>query len=178
MHPEKNLICANANLVADLFAPESVGLISIFNVLYHLWIENELDILRGRNYILRPGGTLIITEPAFRILMRNHDVQALGKTRYSLKEFDRLLEKAGFELLVGTYWNSASFLPALLLTIYEKIALPNDAIFYQNNIAELKLPGKTINRLILNLLNIERLILQIIPKIPIGVSLLCIARKK
>src|SRR5262249_32618986 len=46
------------------FRDETVHAVTVFNVLYHTWIADEVPVLRDVARILRPGGLLLATEPA------------------------------------------------------------------------------------------------------------------
>jgi SAM-dependent methyltransferase len=64
--------------------------------------------------VLRPGGILVMTMPAYQWMFSYHD-QAVGNLRrYSRNEVGCLLAKAGFHLEVSTYWNMLPFPFAVL----------------------------------------------------------------
>jgi hypothetical protein len=125
---------------------------------------------------LRPGGTVLITEPAFRLLMRGLDVADMGKTRYRIKDFDSLLANLGFAQIRCTYFNSISFAPAFILAMIQraKCFRRKEEIGIAS---ELKIAGPGFNKIVLQLLNIERLIIKFAGRMPFGVGLLCAARK-
>lgn len=175
-HPEYKFIQGDANKLSSLFLPETFDLVSIFNVLYHKCITNENNVLKEAYDILKPGGYLIVTEPAFRILWRRHDVLVMGKTRYRLIEFESMLSEIGFEHIQSTYFNSISFLPALVLAWLERsnvLKSGDDS----GGVDELKMAGPVINKLMLGFLNLERFIIKVFKRIPVGVSLLSITRR-
>lgn len=168
----------DANNLADIFAPESFGLVTIFHVLYHEWISSEQSVLQQVHRILKPGGYVVITEPSFNILKRNHDIQDMGKRRYLLKPFEDMLTNAGFTLISGTYFNSISFLPALATKYLEKISMNKSQITDPDSeVKELQMPNTIINELLIKAIGLERMLIRLFGKAPFGVSLLCIARK-
>lgn len=171
-------IQGDANHLSHLFEPESFGLITIFNVLYHEWIINELDVLRQCNNILSPGGIIVVTEPAFNILKRRHDIQAMGKRRYRLGQFEGLLKAAGLKVIAGTYFNALSFLPAFFLSLMDRLYdIKKKGIIKENFVKELQMPGNKIDRILLRLMDAERKIISSTSKLPFGVTLMCIAQK-
>jgi SAM-dependent methyltransferase len=175
-YPQYKFIKGDMNRLQELFIEGQFDIVTILNVLYHQWIESERDILRQVYHILKPGGTVLITEPAFKFLMRGMDVAGMGKTRYRIKDFDSLLSDIGFVQIRCTYFNSISFPPAFILAMIQKAKC-----FRRKEeigvASELKIAGPGFNEIVLRLLNIERLIIKFAGRMPFGVTLLCTARK-
>lgn len=175
--PKYKFMHGDTNCLLNFFPQESFDLITIFNVLYHKWILDDLKVLKQVCTILKPGGYFVIIEPAFNILTRKHDFQVMGRKRYSLKECEKLLTNAGFRLIKSTYFNSISFIPACIIVFIDYITrLKNKQFKKSKLVKEIQMPPFLINKLLLTLLSIERQIIKL-SKIPIGVSLFCIARK-
>ncbi len=175
---DNKFVCGDANYLANIFSPKSFGLVSIFNVLYHEWIKDDLNVLVQCNKVLIPGGILVVTEPAFNFLMRKHDYQAMGKRRYNLSLFRKMLSDSGFTVLFATYYNVLSFVPALILAFLNiMISNQKNSVPENDYVKELQIPMDNINNLVSFLMNIETKAIKILPKLPIGVTLLCIARK-
>ncbi|HBR15123.1 MAG TPA: hypothetical protein DD723_06235 [Candidatus Omnitrophica bacterium] len=170
------LIRGDANHLDKLFLPETFGLVTVFHVLYHQWIRDEGDILKQAFRVLKPGGYLVITEPAFPCLTRRHDLQDMGKTRYRLGSFQRMLREAGFEIIMGTYVSAVSFLPAFVIKWVERLGKINDS-GADDLVEELELPPDWVNQLLLGIMGIERKIICWTGYIPVGTSLLCVARR-
>lgn len=78
---------------------ETFDLVVDFNVLYHRWIEDPVLVLSRLCTGLRPGGFLVVSEPAFESLKREHDLVGFGSRRWSRREIRGLVEAAGFELV-------------------------------------------------------------------------------
>ena len=64
--------------------------------------------------VLRPGGVLILTLPAYRWMYSYHDRQVGNLRRYSRGETASLLQGSGFRPLAMTYWNTLTFPLAVL----------------------------------------------------------------
>ena len=67
---------------------------------------------------LRPGGVLVVNEPAHRWLFSYHDVSVGGRHRFSSTGLKALLREAGLEPVYSTHWN---FLPLPLVWIRRKL---------------------------------------------------------
>lgn len=74
----------------------SFDLIALFDVLEHLpQDESVLECIRG---MLRPGGRLLVTVPAYPSLWSYFDEAALHQRRYTPVELRSKLRTAGFEI--------------------------------------------------------------------------------
>jgi len=175
--PKYHFKLGDANKLTKIFSKKSFDLITIFNVLYHRWIINEQNILEQINTLLKPGGYLVITEPAFDFLKREHDIIGMGKCRYNLPYFEKKLRKIGFKIITSTYFNSISFLPAFIIAFYDRFSINKTIVLKNEEPAELQIPPILLNKFLLKLMNIETKIIKLVGKMPFGVSLLIIAQK-
>ena len=173
-HPEADLRLGDGNDVAEAFAEASFDLVALFNVLYHAWIEDDARMLSHVRGILKPGGLVIITDAAFRCLFRRHDRLDYGKRRYRLGQMRSLLEQAGFEWVNGTYFNMSCFPLAWVLARWDRVRTTDDA---DTPIGELALPPRSINAGMKLLMDLERGLIRLFGRLPLGVSLLCVARR-
>lgn len=64
--------------------------------------------------VLRPGGALVLTMPAYRWMYSYHDRQVGNLWRCSRGELLALLRAAGFHPVSATYWNTLPFPLAVL----------------------------------------------------------------
>jgi len=71
-------------------------------------------------WVLRPGGHLLITAPAYPGLFGAHDFALGHKTRFREKELVRGLEDAGFKIELSGHYYGLVFPAALLLKLYQK----------------------------------------------------------
>lgn len=154
------------------FKDGSFGVITSLDVLEHL--EDESKALRSFHRVLDKRGLLLLTVPAFNILWSPRDLILNHKRRYTLVSLRRVLEKAGFEVVRCTYTDSFYF-PGLLLyglicRFFKQTAVSKNTIFV------LSLPA-WLGTLFEWFLRIERKLLKYI-NIPLGVSIICVARKK
>ena len=87
-------------------------LITMLDVLEH--VDDDARVLASLFRLLRPGGSLILTVPAYPFLWSEHDVALHHKRRYVGRELRAKVLDAGFEIrrMSGLV---SSFLPAVLL---------------------------------------------------------------
>jgi SAM-dependent methyltransferase len=101
------------------FKDGSFDVVTIFNVLYHQWVKSEAAVLAEVARVLRPGGLLLLTEPAFDALKREMDEAVMTRRRYHQSDFRIWLQSAGFETMFSSYFTSFG-LPILLAAKYVK----------------------------------------------------------
>ena len=163
------------NDLGHLYAADSFDLISDFNVLYHAWVRSDLQSMRDIHRLLRPGGVFISTEPAFHFLWRAHDRVDHGARRYTLRKWTGMLEQAGFGPVRGTYFNLPAFPIAAALALVDRMGLSSRQS--SEGIGELRPLPEWLNSLVGAALDIELGAIRIFGRLPLGVSIACIARK-
>ncbi len=84
-------------------------LITLFDVLYHQAVIDDVAVLREAARALAPGGLVLITDSAFASLRGPHDIAMRGARRYTLKELTDKCGAAGFIPLHATYFYMATF---------------------------------------------------------------------
>ncbi len=108
---------ADGNLVTDLgraagpisvclfderFQPaERFGLIVMLDVIEHL--DDDVAALRHAAHLLAPGGQIVITVPAFRMLWTAHDDLNQHRTRYTVPGLRRVAVAAGLRVDTARY---------------------------------------------------------------------------
>jgi SAM-dependent methyltransferase len=104
------VICST---VADAgFRAGSAAAVGLFDVIEH--IEDDVTFLDSLRELLRPGGRLYISAPAYKGLWSFEDEYAGHFRRYTLAQLDRTLQRAGYLVDFATYIFSMT-LPAVLL---------------------------------------------------------------
>jgi len=98
-HTRQLTTVINATIEAAAIRPGSVPNVGLFDVLEH--IEDDRTFVHQLHDIMRPGGLLYLTVPAFDWLWSRSDVDALHFRRYSRRTLASVL--AGFDVLYTTY---------------------------------------------------------------------------
>lgn len=78
-----------------------------FDVIEHL--DDDVGALRDARDLLRPGGVVIVTVPAYMFLWSEHDVKNHHRRRYTAPRLRAVLEEAGFRVELLTYFNTLLF---------------------------------------------------------------------
>lgn len=116
----KKIICAT--LENSGLSSNSISAIGLFDVLEH--IEDDPAFLDQVNSTLQKQGRLYLTVPTHSVLWSASDVLAEHYRRYSLKNIQKLIKQAGFQIDYATYFFAPLFLPVLFaLAIPTKLGL-------------------------------------------------------
>lgn len=102
----KNVICATTDTAK--FFPGSLPAVGLFDVIEH--IENDTELLESTLHLLKKGGMLYATVPAYNALWSNEDILAGHYRRYSLQQITKLFQSTGFKVEFSSY--IFRFLPA------------------------------------------------------------------
>ncbi len=172
-YPEVTLKIGSANNLSELFPKSSFDLVVFMNVLYHRWILDDIEVLKQATNIIKPGGFIILVEPAFNCIYRNNDRICYGVRRYSQSRVSHILSASGFNLVKSTYFNSISFLPLLLITLLQRFSLREP----KNKSSELRPLPKFINRCFKWMMLLERLWIITFKKMYFGASILTLGKK-
>jgi hypothetical protein len=75
-----------------------------------------VDLVALREYarVVAPGGTVLLTVPAYQWMWSEHDVRACHRRRYTAARLARTVESAGITVLRTTYYHSF-LLPAAVI---------------------------------------------------------------
>jgi SAM-dependent methyltransferase len=149
----------------------SVDLLTLFDTIEH--VPDDARVLAEVRRVLRPGGLVFISVPAYQFLYANNDRVAHHERRYTAGRLRRRLIEAGLEPTQVTYFNTLLFpaiLPAVLVKkLIERISDPGD----RTNLSHTMNP--TLNRALAATMGSERRLLSRI-SMPFGHSIIAIAR--
>lgn len=149
------------------FHPVSFDLITLLDVLEH--VDDDLGTLASLASLLKPGGHLLLTVPAFPFLWSEHDVVHRHYRRYRRPELMARVEAAGLRVIHASYYNSILFPLVAVIRLAEKV-------FGAQGGQDLTMPPPWLNRLLCRIFASERRWLGRIV-FPFGVSIVLLARR-
>lgn len=148
-------------------APGAFDLIAAFDVIEH--VDQDAASVQALARLLRPGGRLIVTVPAYRWLWSAHDERHHHKRRYTRSSVRSLAVGAGLEVEKCSHFNSFLLPVVACLRLVRKILSlresPDDTM-----------PRPVANRILTRIFGAERYLLRHV-SFPAGVSILCVARR-
>lgn len=162
-----NLLLAAAERLPIL--RDSADVVVATDILEHL--DDDIAVLREFYRILKPGGYVIVTVPAYRILWSEHDLALMHRRRYVARVLAKRGRLAGFEITHLTYALFFLFPLALVMRLLKR--KPS-----QHKEPEVQLPPlpSWLNRLLIRLQRIETSLLHRC-RFPWGVSVVAVLRK-
>jgi SAM-dependent methyltransferase len=155
------------------FAEKTFDVVTIFNVLYHAWVESDLRVLKDVRRVLKPGGILLITEPAFPALARQIDGLVMTKRRYRLPPFMEMLQAAEFDLLLSSYFTSFGAPLILASNAANRLARKRATV----DAPDMRPMNPVLNAAFYGLARIEAGLLKASIPMPFGTTILCVGRR-
>jgi len=152
------------------FEGESFDLVTALDVVEH--IDDDMGALREMRRVLKPGGMLLLTVPAYRFLWGRQDEINLHKRRYVAREVRSRLSAAGFEIRRLSYMNSILFPGIASMRLVRHILPPPKELTSDFAVPA---PGP-LNRVLAAVFGSERYVLSRLD-IPFGVSILALATR-
>jgi SAM-dependent methyltransferase len=151
------------------FADASFDLAVSLDVIEHL--EDDLAALRELRRTVAPGGTLLVTVPAYQWLWSGHDEINHHHRRYTRRSMRAVAEQAGWQQVRTTYFNSLLLPVAILLRILERFNTKTT-----ESSLDLWVPPEPLNWLLERPLALEAALIGRSGRIPAGLSLLSVFR--
>lgn len=151
------------------YATGAADLLASMDVIEHL--DDDHAGLAEYRRVVRPGGLLLLTVPAYQWLWSAHDEMAAHRRRYTRRGLVAVADAAGFEVERCTYYNSFLVPPAAVLrrTPLRRLAGEIDD--------EVGGSSAAVSRVMRGLGAIERRIIGQL-SMPFGLSILLIARRR
>lgn len=145
-------------------------LITVFDVLYHKKVD-EKAVLKEAGRLLKKNGYLLITDCVLPFFWSIHDEQMMAKKRFRKKELENLLAIHDFKIIRSTYLYFATFPLFVLQRMFLKTFRPK----------KIKTVGKikpVLNSLLLFLAKIDLFLIEKNINLPIGSSVIILAKRK
>jgi SAM-dependent methyltransferase len=153
----------------------SLDCVTAFDALEH--IEDDVGSMADIYRMLKPGGVLIASGPAYQFLYAQQDRITHHFRRYTLGEMTSKAESVGFEIEKGSYINFFLFpviLPAVLFfKLVQAVTKPSDDNAGSN--VGIGIPA-WVNNTLAGIFKFEARVLRLISA-PTGHSVIMVARK-
>ncbi|PYN87202.1 MAG: SAM-dependent methyltransferase [Candidatus Rokuibacteriota bacterium] len=155
------------HLPDDLGVPPGwAEVVLLLDVIEH--VDDDVAALRAARAAVGEGGLLVVTVPAYQWLWSGHDEVLGHRRRYTAAGLRAAVERAGFEVLRVSYFNTLLF--PLLAAVRGWKRLRGDRGH------DLRRPTAPLNRLLEGVFAFERHLVPRLP-LPFGASLLLIGRR-
>jgi SAM-dependent methyltransferase len=151
------------------FEADSFDLAASLDVIEHL--EDDLTALRELRRVVAPGGSLLVTVPAYQWLWSGHDEINHHFRRYTRRSLQRAGEEAGWQQVRTTYFNSLLLPAAILLRVLDRFSRKTT-----ESSLDLWVPPEPMNWLLERPLQLEAALIGRGGRIPAGLSLLAVFR--
>jgi SAM-dependent methyltransferase len=149
------------------YAAGSFDVVVAFDVIEH--VEHDVESLASLGKQLAPGGRLMMTVPALPWLWSKHDETHHHFRRYTRKQLNETLLKAGLQPVRISYFNT------LLFPLIASLRLMRKA-FGIVETADDAMPSPMANRILKSIFGFESNFIGRL-QMPIGVSLLAVAQR-
>ena len=164
----KNLVAADAMNLP--FADNSFDALVAMDILEHL--PDDCAAMSEFHRVLKPGGKVIASVPAYPHLWSEHDIALMHHRRYHRKEYGDRFVRAGFSL---------DKLSHTMTLLYPIVALQRRLNarkpLSERPQAAMPMFPRPINSALINLLALENALACRV-NFPFGVTILCVASKK
>ena len=149
------------------FEDNSFDVVVALDVLEHL--EDDRRAMLEMKRVLREGGTLVLTVPAFPFLWSAHDEALHHLRRYRKTEILALLEVSGFRTEKCSYYNAFLFPIVAAVRLSQRFRRSGAPVR-----SDVQMPNSAVNRVLQAVLSSERWVLRR-SVFPVGVSLIALA---
>jgi SAM-dependent methyltransferase len=156
------------------YPDRSVDVVLSFDVLYCLPDPAEQAAIAEMFRVLRPGGAVIINVAALEMLKGDHSALGGEVRRYTTRELQEKLEHAGFRVKRITYTNASLFPITATIRALQRLRGVKSA---EESEGDFYVPPAPVNALFSAALSLESRVIDLGINMPIGSSVLCLARK-
>jgi len=156
------------------FAPETFDAVVSFDVLYCLDTPDEQAALAEMFRVLMPGGSLVVNVAALEFLKGDHSTLGREVRRYTKRDLSAKLESAGFEIRRITYTNASLFPIIAAVRMMQRM---RGVRVEEDNPGDFYVPPAPVNAVFAGALTLESKLIKMGVHMPVGSSLLCLAKK-
>jgi SAM-dependent methyltransferase len=142
----------------------------MLDVIEHCPDDNQVVEQIART--VKTGGVVIVTVPAFQWLWSGHDEALHHLRRYNRRQLRQLIENNGLEIIQTSYFNMCVFPLVAALRLFTRFFSSSDRTSDTDT-----LPSSPVNSFLYGLQRFESGLMRFVD-LPVGVSLIAIARKR
>jgi SAM-dependent methyltransferase len=165
---------AQASIAQIPFPSGAFDLVTSFDVFQCLPDEVERAAIAEMWRVLKPGGWLLLHVAALEILHGKHSVLSEEVRRYTPSRLRAIVEQGGFRIERLTF-DHLSLLPLMLpVRLWHRMTAGGKDV--EAGEAEITVPIAPVNAALTALVSLEAIALRAV-NMPIGSSLMCLARK-
>jgi SAM-dependent methyltransferase len=154
------------------FASNSFDVATGFDLLQH--VPDDYEAVAEIARIVRPGGAVLLTAPAFDLLSADHAISWHEVHRYTPASFRRVVEAARLRVERVSFMFASLFPLMLVSRAVQRVTRPWRGV--QEDV-DIRVPARPVNELLSFVTESEARIARTIP-MPIGSSIMVIARKE
>jgi SAM-dependent methyltransferase len=148
--------------------------ITLLDVLEHL--DDDLGGLRELRSLLRPGGLLLLTVPAYRWLWSEHDVVLHHRRRYTRTQLIEVLRAAELEVLRSSYYTSLLLPLMAAQRLKGRLATRAARATDRHPEYDVKVPAAPLNATLSAVMRVERSLLARLD-LPAGGAIVALCRR-
>lgn len=152
------------------FADDTFDVITCFDVLYHKWVNTNRAFSEIKR-VLKPGGFVLMREPAFNWMHSSEDIASQTKHRFTSYELRKMFEDS-FDNLKLTYVNFFLFPLAFVKRLPEILKMKK-----KQGKSDASDISPLLNSVLFSVFRVEPFLLRFF-NFPFGTSVLIFARKK
>ena len=128
--------------LVERFGPNEFDTVLCVDLLHH--VEDDRKLLAEVAQVLKPGGRLFLSAPAFPFLLGERDKSMGHLRRYQKSTLCAMLQSHGFEIQSVRYWNFTGLLPYFVLEKVMRKGLPDKIRYAQSRTAG-SLPNRVLS---------------------------------
>jgi SAM-dependent methyltransferase len=167
---QRGVTVAQGQLPGPIGLPEhEFDAVLLLDVIEHL--EHDKESVAAASELLKPGGIMIITVPAYQWLWSKWDTHHHHYRRYNRKMLRQAMDHPSLNLEMISYYNT------WLFPLAATARIAGNLVSRQGEVGPIKVPMAPVNITFREIFASERTLLGRVP-LPFGLSLVAVARKK
>ncbi|TSC67989.1 MAG: type 11 methyltransferase [Parcubacteria group bacterium Gr01-1014_72] len=163
----KEVRCADAEHLP--FSDNSFDTLFVLDVMEH--VNNDDAAMKEIYRVLKIGGTLVLTVPAFQVLWTRSDERSHHHRRYTKRQVVSMVRKNNFIILKASYFNTLLFVPIAMIKLLTRVYEPKKMVG-----KEVNTPIPFVNALLYRIFRLEATLLKWV-NFPFGISVIAIGVK-